>query len=1085
MTGLRACLAVLALAACTAGEPIDTRSAHAPDGRGPRVVWDLGARPLPEVPLPNDVATAPDSTSATGVRVNASMIAPTGGERTLRQQFDELDGWGTFMPISVAFDDDLDVQNILSRQQDDDFRNDAIYVINLETGLPIPLDVGQGNYPQTVSRPQGYLPNDPRAGESNLIFPTRNEDVNGDGFLQVGEDSNFDGRLQRAAVFPAGSRPEDHLTAFWEPESRTLIVRPLIPLDERTRYAVVLTDRLRGANGAVRSPFDTIAHPAQLLWLHALETHLANRGLNDRLYGGLSWNDERAAGGRVAFAWTFITQTTVTAMLEVREGLYGRGRLAGLARTTPDFEVFPARGGADCPDRIENRFIIPAADIQRLVVDFAENLGFGGAQGRELIESYRWVDYAVVTRIRSPYLLGDPRSAEPDSRWHLDAVAAHPESVAADEVQVWMFIPRTRPDARPPFPVAMSAHGYGIGALQGFGFAGYFARFGLATVAANAPGHGFPIPAFRTAVRAYLRGHCLSGFGDAAVRGRALDLNGDGDEDNGASFLTSRVFHTRDMFRQTALDYMQLMRAMTAPSWSTPGRVDYNSDGRLDAPGDMNGDGIVDLGGQRDGADVPYFMWGESLGGITSMILGGLDPNIRAVAPISGGAGLTDVSLRSNVDGVVGAVLLPTLGPVIVALPASERPPRAGRTQTSCPANTFSLRWVVSDANRIGELEFACPTIGAGGMLEPGDDVVAYNLANDGRRCARIRTDGRLFLPIATDQGDPIRLRVFRGQAVNDYANCTPRVDAVERVAIDRFTVGEGDCDDTCGHIPPNARETSPVRAPGRAYARGRTLSSPVTGLGLRRQTAELRRFLQLSQAGIDAGDPANFAPLFFLRPRTSQAHPVLTMTTAGDDLVPVAAGNTFARAAGLLPFLTRRTGTPLDEYVAPTAITTRYGGRTPNGLLLDYFVIEGLARLERSPVAGHPRYLFDADDLDDGLQPFGENRLDPPLRLVRGARSIGSALFAVDTGANAAAIEDVWQPRVGEPLGAFANAYVQPEGVHTFYPSNPSDTWDSGAYLTNLVCRFFQTQGRDVVYYTQPRGHQCLADNTCSFMPP
>ena len=38
--------------------------------------------PLPEIPLPNDVATWPDPTSRTGLRLKASLAAPTAIERS-------------------------------------------------------------------------------------------------------------------------------------------------------------------------------------------------------------------------------------------------------------------------------------------------------------------------------------------------------------------------------------------------------------------------------------------------------------------------------------------------------------------------------------------------------------------------------------------------------------------------------------------------------------------------------------------------------------------------------------------------------------------------------------------------------------------------------------------------------------------------------------------------------------------------------------------------------------------------------------------------------------------------------------------
>src|SRR6516165_9422204 len=75
-----------------------------PPGSGPRVQFDLFHHPLPNIPAPNDIATVPDPTSRTGRRINASQVGPTNMEQMARQQFDEMEGWGTTAPITVSFD---------------------------------------------------------------------------------------------------------------------------------------------------------------------------------------------------------------------------------------------------------------------------------------------------------------------------------------------------------------------------------------------------------------------------------------------------------------------------------------------------------------------------------------------------------------------------------------------------------------------------------------------------------------------------------------------------------------------------------------------------------------------------------------------------------------------------------------------------------------------------------------------------------------------------------------------------------------------------------------------------------------------
>jgi hypothetical protein len=236
-----------------------------------------------------------------------------------------------------------------------------------------------------------------------------------------------------------------------------------------------------------------------------------------------------------------------------------------------------------------------------------------------------------------------------------------------------------------PFPVAFHPHGYSVGNYQAIAFAGFFARFGYATITVNAPSHGFALTSGQTsAARALFSGLCLGPFANAALAGRAHDVNGDGTLDSGAEFLTAQIFRTRDMVRQTALDYMQLIRAMRDPSWSQPGEDDHNADGRNDAPGDFNGDGVVDIGGTRpDGTPTDMTVWGASLGGITAGVLGAIDPALSSTTTVSGGGVLTDVTSRSMIGAVQGAVLVPSLGPVIAAVRPEDRPPQSARRQTS------------------------------------------------------------------------------------------------------------------------------------------------------------------------------------------------------------------------------------------------------------------------------------------------------------------------------------------------------------------------------------------------------------------
>src|SRR5688572_10493763 len=177
---MRPAMLAMALAVCLASacdvDTIPHGLRQSPDGNGPTVKFDTAHRPLPEVPLPNDVATFADPTSRTGRRINVSLVAPTAMERRAREDFSMIEGWGVNAPITVSFERPdgvpetepaIDLDDVATRFQrnDHDFSDDPIYVVNLSTGIPVFLEGGQGYHPVTVRDPFRYFPNDPKASE--------------------------------------------------------------------------------------------------------------------------------------------------------------------------------------------------------------------------------------------------------------------------------------------------------------------------------------------------------------------------------------------------------------------------------------------------------------------------------------------------------------------------------------------------------------------------------------------------------------------------------------------------------------------------------------------------------------------------------------------------------------------------------------------------------------------------------------------------------------------------------------------------------------------------------------------------------
>ncbi len=1227
-------LGALVLFACDDRAPLDF--GRTPEGPGATVRFDLAHLPLPDIPLPSDTATWPDPTSRTGLRINASLLAPTAIERDARERFDRLEGWGTFNPITVSFDlgavggeargvdqAALDLPNIVERHHGDDydFENDAIYLVNLRTGVPVPLDLGNGNFEFTLKRLDRYWPNDTRRTERNLAFETIDETRGGsitrDSFT-ADLDTDFDGvldvpNLDRVEACPDPDpicddpsaadfgTPEcverrrdrdrciaDHLLTFYERETDTLIVRPLLPLDEMTKYAVVITDRLVDANGdAIKSPFDHVYHATQRTVAERVATVIDDPKLA-AYFGDLAGSGIE----RVAFTWGFTTQPTVDDMKRLRDGLFGQGPFARFeAQFPPEVEVHRMIGqvsglgdGAsdpsgweaadECKDKVPQLYVLKVDQI-RETLELAVSELFGSGDGPDtqlLLSTFDHVDYLVIGSYKTPFLLeGGADNPDPKAAFDVDFATGTGE-VTEDEVQFFLVVPKETAEFKQPFDVNIYGHGYTGNFLELIFYAGNLAQHGLATVGINAMGHGLDLgdEGTETLAKGVFAGGCAGPLFDALTMTRARDLDRDGQPDSGGDFWSSYLFHTRDGVRQSVLDHIQLVRLLrtfgtetgrmscktAASGWDAAAApsCDVNGDGTPEVAGDFNGDGVADVGGP----DAQYGTWGESLGGILSGIHGAIDAYVTSASPGSGGGGLTDIGARSFQGGVVEAVLLRMWGPLLVSVLAEERPACAGLLDdpedcTVCAAGEVSLRWVMPDVNDTGELEITC--------LSPSDvqdtTLFIYNAGNGEVRCARVDESLRFRVGIPATTGDAVLMQFFDGaDAVTDYASCSPTFgeDVVARTVVDSYGKGRHAQDtsnavgsDSCGAATCGSFQ-------GTFFEEGSILSAPAEGYGQIRQTPSLRRFLQLAQIALEPGDPVSFAPYYAIKPMTDpfgeviEPHAVLTVNTIGDMNVPLNSGIAFARATGALPFLRPDQHAKYPEYadyVTPSALFEALGGKTPNQDLIDNHVIEGITVLARHPAgpecatsanaaldgsyqttAGETlacfpagcvadtsickggsfcdetldqcvpnpnglerceEALFDADNLDEGKHQYFEQASPVPHRLVRYTRS------ATDT-----SVDEVWSPRLlGAPFGddgawtpkdrvtGLLDAYVVMQGVHTFVNGNPCESFDTGTYLTNLVARFFQTDGRDVYYLSHPESHHCLAlgAHTCDYL--
>ena len=961
-------LALGALASCLSDPP--TFFGHPPAGSGPVVRFDVFKQPFADIPLPNDFATRYDETSPTKRRLNASVLAgKTAFERATRDELDRLTGWGTLAPITVGFDAPIDPEVLITRHWRDnyDFKNDAVYVIDVTSGSPkqceaIPLDVGQGNYPQVLAQTTIYDA-DPRAGLQTLVFEETEEDTNGNGVLDPGEDTDMDGVLDHPNT--RDGKPGSPLLEFYERETNTLILKPVTPMREATTYAVVLTNRLTSPSGApVRSPFAGAAHASQVPALAPLPGCLGRYGLGE---------------GDVAFAWTFTTQSISQDYQRVRDGLYGQGPLAPLATDFPAAlsrldDVRDAKGG------VVNTKVVPMNDFIPLALKLLELTGASEAEKKMFGATLANVDFVVAGAVRSPQLF--PRNDTKGEMlplyrqvWSMDLPAR------SEEVPFWMFVPKNR---KGPVPAALFIHGHGGSKFDALPFAGVLASYGIATIGMDAPSHGVGLTNVQLAVvRSYFNDAGVAGLGNSLLHGRAIDWSGDGNVDSGDDYWSAYVFHTRDMVRQTMVDAMQLVRTLRSFDGKAQWAYDPAKRGAPGLAGDFDGDGAVDVGGPG----VPLHVFGGSLGGITGGVFAGVEPTIDDAVSIVPGGMLSEIGTRTTLSGVRNAMVLRMLGPIFYAQDGGLMV-RANNGQTD------------DVALRVQDLP----------PLTPGDTVILDNHASGEYRCAVVQPSGTFRVAVSVDQGDPIELRVFRGTAApRAPEGCVVPQDApyVDLTTL-KYEVSIGD----------------------KTFTAGDQLVAPCDGLGMRRATPDLRRLLGLAQVALEPADPMNWAPywdgtrtLTYGTSETVRTN-VLMLPSIGDPGVMIATGVAMARSAG---------------FVAYDRDDPRYG-KSQDQVLIDTYAIEGTYRLGRFHNSKNEPVLMDVDHFaavvpaDDGLD---VPRLDPPLRLVR-------------RGADGA-----WRG-VLFPM-------LDPKGKHGFVTPDPTQPFDLGTYMLNIVGRYLQTSGREL----------------------
>jgi len=1027
------------------------------------VKMDFFNKPLPEIALPNDIATRYDENSPTKRRINASMIAPTAFEARTRQRLDDLDGWGVMQAITVPFTGTIDVNSVVDRHDDVDYdsRDDAIYVLYLgpdesRIGEVHHLDIGNGNYPAVLERRDLYYKNDPRGDSMTLFYEEADEDLNrngvldpgedadGDGVLDEGEDLDGDGKLDppedtdadgildRPNYLPGMHPSSDDLAAradavmtFYERSSNTLIARPLVPFDDASTYAVVVTRRIFDLAGdPVGSPYPFINHVAQTDTLEPLLRHLPD---------GL-------AVGDIAFAYSFTTQTIKSEWQAVRDGLYGHGpqqHLAGEYPASVD-ELLPMRDAAFFPDMTMPHLLYGEVWKPALAELSGQLLGQSAGEGLDaIVDGTDWVDWYAVGSYTSPQLF--PRldgSGEPlplnDQVWPPN-LGRDIAPARGEQIYFTLSVPRKEVSARgdgKPAPVVILGHGYTGNRFDVMQMSSYFARHGFAVIGIDGPSHGISISsADESLAKVLLTAFGVSNAGEALLRDRAFDQNGDGITDSGADFWSSYLFHTRDMVRQFALDYMQLVRMVRGFDGTARWDFDLDGDGENELAGDFDADGLMDIS-----AESELYVFGGSLGGIMSMVLGAVDPAITAIAPVSGGGGYGDMGPRSTQGGVYQAFILRVMGPLFVGT-------------TDPDTGEMLLETIVVDLNDDQTIP-----IGSISGITPWDTMVVENLRNGVRRCGYVSPDGTVRASAEADELDPLRITFYKGPQLDPASeHCALLRDVEPFVVVDSFS--------------------DPFVYQAVSFDAGSALVALQEGLGMRRGHPDFRRLGNLGQLVLDPADPAVLARNLLLDPlsyagtnETTGAHSLI-ITTMGDTAVPVSGGAAVGRAAGLVDYL---------------EIDDRYGV-PPNQELIDNFTIEGVHNLKRYTNSSGDGVHLDVENFSGGSDMFGTEvpRLDPPLRLGLGAtdplggKSAAIFPYNVPTGQHGFDFPGMMTDKAREQCREQCTEMgPDPCGCDTL------ETFDIGYFMMNMVGRYFGSAGH--VLSTD----LCMSRNDCDNLP-
>lgn len=424
----------------------------------------------------------------------------------------------------------------------------------------------------------------------------------------------------------------------WDPATNTAYGRPDAAVRQRSRYLVVVTDAVRDAAGDPVEPDE------------AFTACIAEAAPND--YCRELGTAVRAISGARVQAASLYTTMSVTHWLEKARDL--------LPNTLPAVRM-TERGYLDTG---ELRSLVWRQQTRTSPPAFSE-LEFPLQLLTLLSTTVRGLAFGEFT---SPSYLDAGRTIAA-----ADSAADLPLPPATEQVPFHVYVPRIQKPTS-GYPVVIYGHGFGDSRFGGPSvLALTLGEAGIATISINAVGHGFgPQSSVRIGTRS-------SGEFSLPAPGRGVDLTGEGaiDASEGCVVLFPAVY-LRDCMRQTALDLMQLVRAIRSGI-------------------DVDGDGAPDL----DASKIYYL--GQSLGSMYGTLFLASEPFVQQATLNAGGGSLIDVARWSPGYRPLTTLVLGSRRPSLLNAGANFQDDYPLRNQ---PVRTVTMPGAIEIQNTLDLLEW-------------------------------------------------------------------------------------------------------------------------------------------------------------------------------------------------------------------------------------------------------------------------------------------------------------------------------------------------------------------------------------------